>query len=73
MQTITLSRTKIAIFFFLGTLLLYCNTVNHSYTVDDHIVVMHNRFVQQGIEGMRSICTKGFFYGYNSDNTGELP
>ncbi len=45
-------------------LLLYANTFNHDFALDDAIVYTDNEFVQQGIAGMDDILLNESFVGY---------
>lgn len=48
--------------------LLYANTLNHGYVLDDDFVTRKNRLVQQGMGGIGEIFSHGFFYGFNGRN-----
>jgi len=48
--------------------LLYGNTLNHGYSLDDDIVSKGNVYVQQGFKGIPTIFSKGFLYGFNQRN-----
>jgi protein O-mannosyl-transferase len=48
--------------------LLYRNTVPNGYTVDDNMYYTDNKFVQQGLKGMKMIFTKSPFFGFNGTN-----
>lgn len=63
-------KTNRLIFFllFAFTFLLYGNTINHGYVLDDEVVYVKNRFVQQGIDGINDIVSYGFLYGFNNRN-----
>ncbi len=52
-------------FWFFGSILLYINTVNHEYTIDDIIVVESNKLTQQGIEAIPEIFQHSYLYGYD--------
>lgn len=49
---------------FLFAFLLYANTFNHGYAVDDMIVVQKNKLTQKGFEGIPDIMTTDAFYGF---------
>lgn len=50
--------------------LLYANTINHSYTLDDFSVIKDNFLTQQGIEGIPKLLTTNYRFGYwNSSGT----
>ncbi|NQV01574.1 MAG: DUF1736 domain-containing protein [Bacteroidia bacterium] len=48
--------------------ILYGNTFNHSYALDDDKVTRGNTFVQEGFQGIPKIFSKGFLYGFNQRN-----
>ena len=48
-------------------LILYGNTFNHSFVLDDDIVYLKNSFVLQGFNGIDDIFSHGFTYGFNKD------
>ncbi|MFH1319892.1 MAG: tetratricopeptide repeat protein [Bacteroidota bacterium] len=64
------TKTHRIIFFslFVFTFILYGNTLNHGYALDDDVVYGKNRFVQQGIDGIGDIVSYGFLYGFNNRN-----
>ncbi len=43
---------------------LYVNTISHTYTQDDAIVIYDNMFTQQGIAGWKGLFTKDTFFGF---------
>ena len=45
--------------------LLYGNTLFHDYTIDDRIVVTHNKLTQEGISALPSIFSHSYLYGYD--------
>ena len=49
--------------FLFGTL-LYINTVENDYAVDDTLVVTQNRFTQKGFAGLKEIFTTDAFEGF---------
>ncbi|HHZ64310.1 MAG TPA: hypothetical protein EYN51_02235 [Flavobacteriales bacterium] len=51
--------------------LLYSNTLNHDVALDDDVITKANRYVQQGLEGIPSIFSKGFYHGFNNVNEGS--
>ncbi len=55
------------IFIILFTFILYGNTLNHHYALDDDFVTK-NTFVNNGIKGLNKIFTRGYFYGFNKNN-----
>ena len=48
----------------LVTFLLYFNTLQHEYSVDDAIVITENMFTQQGVKGIKDILTHDTFLGF---------
>ena len=45
------------------TFILYGNTLNHFYALDDVMVITNNRFTQQGIKGIPEIFKYDSFVG----------
>ncbi|MFK8101584.1 MAG: tetratricopeptide repeat protein [Saprospiraceae bacterium] len=56
-------RLHCAVIFLLG-FVLYGNTLSHSYTQDDAIVIYDNMFTTQGIAGIPGILKYDTFYGF---------
>lgn len=54
----------IVIFFF--AFLLYANTINHGFVLDDDLVCKKNGFVQEGLGGIKDIFTHSWYYGFSS-------
>src|ERR1039457_4932757 len=48
--------------------LLYANTLNHGYVLDDDVVYLKNKDVQAGISGIPSILHHSFIYGFTGHN-----
>lgn len=46
------------------SVLVYLNTLGHSYTQDDAIVITDNQFTQQGLAGLPGIFGKDTFFGF---------
>ncbi|MBK9108579.1 MAG: glycosyltransferase family 39 protein [Saprospiraceae bacterium] len=44
--------------------LIYANTLNHEFVLDDGIVITENKFVKQGVSGIPELLTKDSFYGF---------
>lgn len=44
-------------------LILYANTINHEYAMDDGYAIYNNEFTKQGIKGIPGICSYDFFMG----------
>lgn len=47
-----------------GTLLLYLNTFNHEFALDDDVVYLKNQHVQKGVKGFGDILSHGFLHGF---------
>jgi Flp pilus assembly protein TadD len=54
---------------FLFGFLLYANTLNHQYALDDKIVITHNEFTKQGFDGIDDILTTDAFRGFYKTET----
>lgn len=48
--------------------LLYANTLNHGYVLDDDVVYLKNSLVQKGIAGIPDIFSHSFIYGFTGHN-----
>ncbi len=48
--------------------LLYANTLNHGYALDDDVVYLKNKDVQSGFSGIKSILNHSFIYGFTGHN-----
>src|SRR5436190_3937310 len=46
-------------------IILYANTFNHSYTMDDDVYITQHRSVQKGLKGVGEIFGHGSLYGFN--------
>ncbi len=44
--------------------LLYSNTLNHAYVLDDYSVIKENRVTRQGWDAFPEVFTKSYRYGY---------
>lgn len=44
--------------------LLYGNTLNNDYALDDAIVITHNEFTKQGVKGIKDILSNDTFTGF---------
>jgi len=58
----------IALVLFVFSFLVYSNTLQHDFALDDDVVFKNNRFAQQGIDGIPDIFAHGFLYGFNQRN-----
>ena len=63
-----LERFVFPVSLFLFAFLLYGNTINHDFALDDDIVTRKNIYVQKGFEGIPMLFSKGFLYGFNQRN-----
>lgn len=54
--------------FILISFLIYGNTLNHGYVLDDIAAVGKNSLVQKGFEGIPDLARTGLFYGYSNSN-----
>ncbi len=54
--------------FVLGVL-LYANTFEHSYTLDDKIAITDNTITQKGFDGIGELLTTGYFEGFFNRET----
>jgi protein O-mannosyl-transferase len=59
--------------FFLLGVLLYANTFFHDYALDDEVVLINNRYVQEGISGIPKLLYLDSFHGYLTKDTDFLP
>ena len=46
------NKRKVSIILMMLAFLVYANTLGHGYVQDDMAVITHNRYVQQGIDGL---------------------
>lgn len=51
-------------------LLVYFNTLNHGFVLDDEAVITKNRFVQQGFAGFKDILSTFYWKGYWDTSSG---
>ena len=54
-----------AIGLFVFAFLLYANTINHGFALDDDLVCKKNDFLQEGIGGIKDIFTHSWYYGFS--------
>ena len=54
---------------FLFGFLLNVNTFNHGYVLDDPLVINENRITKQGLEGIPTILTSAYRYGFRDDKS----
>lgn len=48
------------------TIILFSNTFNHGFTVDDPLVISENKIVKKGISALGEIWSSSYLQGYNS-------
>lgn len=69
----TLNFQKLTIFLFSLSVLLYINSINNQYALDDEIVILESNYIKQGVKGLPGIFTSdmfdSFFKNNNSDQT----
>jgi len=49
---------------FVFAFLLYANTLQHGFVLDDAIVITDNMYTQQGVKGVGGILSKDTFFGF---------
>lgn len=54
---------------FVFSLLLYLNTFNHNYALDDKLAFYNNQFVLKGVSGIPEILKSDFFTGFHGTET----
>lgn len=52
---------------FVMSILLYANTWNHGFTLDDTMMILENKYTTGGIEGLEKIFTTDAFAGFLGD------
>jgi Flp pilus assembly protein TadD len=58
---------------FLSAILLYANTFNHDYALDDAIVITDNIYTQKGISGIKDIFRNDSFTGFFKEKKELVP
>jgi protein O-mannosyl-transferase len=58
------NKRKVSIILMVLAFVVYANTLGHGYVQDDMAVITHNRYVQQGIEGLGKIFTTPSLSGF---------
>ncbi len=56
--------TPVYFFVILFSFLLYANTINHDFTVDDGTVIANNSFTKKGVDGIKDIFTNSYRAGF---------
>ncbi len=62
------NKWTVPVLIFFSAFLLYANTLNHGYTLDDDIYTQKNAYVQQGFSAFKDIWNKGSLVGFNGSN-----
>lgn len=65
MKNVYLKFTDKWWFWMVLCIILYANTFNHEYVIDDQIVVTKNGLTQKGIEGVSEIFSHSYLFGYD--------
>lgn len=50
-----IDNKKLTIFLFIIASILYLPTITFDYTLDDGLLIINNKFTQQGIKGIKDI------------------
>ena len=69
-QQLTSGKMPYIIISLLG-LVLYANTFNHEYALDDDLIVSGNTYVLRGIDGIGDIMQNDIFDSYNKSINAE--
>ena len=56
-------KTPSLLLFALG-FILYANTISFDYALDDKIVIIHNEFTKQGIDGIKDLVSNDAMVGF---------
>ena len=65
-QPFTFSNRHLSLVVGLFTVLLYLNTLNHGFVLDDVLVCSRNSFVQQGFAGLVDIFSSSWYEGFQA-------
>lgn len=49
-------------------MVLYANTFQHGFVLDDDVVYLQNQYVQEGVTSIDDILSHGFLHGFNQRN-----
>lgn len=60
-------KITLSIIIVLFAIILYTNSVNHSYTLDDHPVIDQNNVTTKGVAGIPTILKTDYWYGNGAD------
>ena len=55
---------------FIFSFLLYLNTINHGLALDDYTILVENKHVQNGFDGIKEILTTNYHNGFDGFNAG---
>jgi protein O-mannosyl-transferase len=64
------NRNLLRLVLFIFSFLLYSNTLNHGYVLDDYSVISENTVTQEGIEAIPNILSHYYRYGHYSEGDG---
>jgi len=56
-------QKRIPLILFLFAFLLYANTLNHDYALDDNPAIVYNEVITKGLSETLTILTKSFYHG----------
>ena len=70
-QLFTFTHWHLYLMVGLFTALLYTNTLNHGFVLDDDLVCARNSFVQAGFAGLADIFSSSWLEGFNSEKDGS--
>jgi tetratricopeptide (TPR) repeat protein len=66
-QPFNLSLRRLSLVVGLFAVLLYANTLNHRFVLDDDLVCSKNRFVQEGFTGLADIFSSSWYEGFHGE------
>ena len=58
---------------FTASVLLYANTFQHGYVLDDEAVLAQNQLVKKGMGGVAELLHTPYWFGYNGSKDGYRP
>ena len=68
-KNITKSKNfKFYLIIFISAIAVYANTASHGFVLDDDVVFLQNKYVQEGVPAIPEIVSHGFLHGYNQKN-----
>lgn len=66
---VSMKQNKVILLVLIGlSILLYSNTINYGYVLDDFSVIKENNVVQKGFEGISTIWKTHYRHGYGYQN-----